>query len=425
MKYLVQRVLILDYRSPHYQKSVDILVENGCIVQVDNSIPVSDKYTLIQGNKLVLSTAFVDINVTSGEPDNLEAETLTSLRQTASKGGFAYVAHLPSETKSIQSKADIYYLASENGDSLSRILPVGNISQAANHSQLSAMMDMKKAGAVAFSDGNQSSISVGMLKNALLYTKGFEAKLMLNPDKIEISNKGQINQGIMSVSLGYKGIPREAEFMAVQEIVNIVEYTETMALILNLTLSESLDIIQTANKKMKKIVTSTSSLYLGLDESRLKDYDQNFKLSPPLRSEKDRKKLVKACLDGKIEIIYSQHIPRTTEEKELEFDLASFGAINLQTSFQVTVEALGYEHIEKCIELMSINPAHYLGIELPVFDLNCRGEFVILDLDSKSTFSITESKSKSKNSPFWAHDFSTKVVGLIAHGREEFFDYYI
>lgn len=423
MKYLVQRVLILDLRSPFYKKTVDILVENGSILQIAKSITPSKSDTIVKGTKLVLSTALVDINASSGEPDNLEAESLTSLRQAATRGGFAYVAHLPNETKSIQSKADIHFLNSENKNSLTKILPIGNISQAANNQQLSAMMDMKKAGAYAFSDGNELTLSMSMLKNALLYGKGFGAKLMLHADKKELSNKGQVNQGLMSVTMGYKGIPREAEYMAVQEIANILEYTDTKALLLNITTSESIDTIQSTNKKQKRIISATSSLHIALEESKLTDYDTNYKLSPPLRSDKDRKKLVKACLDGKIDIIYSQHTPKTTEDKVLEFDLASCGVINLQTAFLSAIDVLGSDNIEKCIELMSTNPAEYFGIEFPIFNEKTSGEFVIFDLKNSYEFTESENKSKSKNSPFFNHKFSTKIIGLIGHGGQEFFGF--
>jgi dihydroorotase len=421
MKYLVQRVLILDLRSPFYKKTVDILVENGCILKISKSIAPAKSDKIISGKKLALSTALVDINASSGEPDNLEAESLSSLRRAASRGGFAYVAHIPNETKSIQSKADVCFLSSENKNSLTKILPIGNISQSTNSQQLSAMMDMKKAGAVAFSDGNEDTLKLSMLKNALLYTKGFNGKLMLHPEIKELSNKGQVNQGLMSVTMGYKGIPREAEYMAVQEIANILEYTDTKALLLNITTSESLDAIYSINKKNRRITVSTSTLHISLNQSTLKDYDTNFKLSPPLRSDKDRKKLVKACLEGKIDILYSQHTPKTTEDKVLEFDLASCGAINLQTSFLSTIESLGAENIEKCIELMSTNPAEYLGIELPIINEKTSGEFILFDLKDSYQFTESENQSKSKNSPYLGHHFSTKIRGLISNGGEEFF----
>jgi dihydroorotase len=421
MKYLVKRVLILDLRSPFYKKTVDILVENGCILSIAKSLTPTKSDTIIKGNKLTLATALVDINASSGEPDNLEAETLTSLRQAATRGGFAYVAHMPTETKSIQSKADIFYLKSENKNSLTQILPIGNISQATNNQQLSAMMDMKKAGAVAFSDGNEDMLKLSMLKNALLYTKGFGAKLMLHADKKDLSNNGQVNQGLMSVTMGYKGIPREAEYMATQEIANIIEYTDTTALILNITTPESLEAIQSTNKKQKRITTATSTFHISLDESRLNDYDTNYKLSPPLRSDKDRKKLIKACIDGKIDILYSQHSPKTTEDKVLEFDLASCGAINLQTAFISAIDSLGAENIEKCIEMLSTNPAEYLDIELPVFKEKTTGEFILFDLKDAYEFTGLDNKSKSKNSPFFNHKFSSKIRGLIGHGGQEFF----
>lgn len=422
MKYIIKNVLILDRRSPFYQEKLDIEVDKGKIVRAEKNLQIDKGHQLVEGNKLVLSTSFVDINASSGEPFRLEAETLDSFIEAAVHGGFGYVAHMPGEGKFTQSKSDIAFLKSKNSESLSQVLPIGNLTKSDNDTIISSMMDMKQAGAVAFSDGNESTPRLGVLKNAMLYSQGFGGKLMIHPEKKVLSKKGQVNQGLMSLMLGYKGIPKEAEFMSVAEIIQLAQYTNSEILFLNITTPESLKLISAANKEKKQFYTAISSVHLAINESELKNYDTNVKLNPPLRSAKDQRTMIKAAMESKIDIVYSQHSPCTPEEKVLEFDLANCGVVNLQTSVLSCIEAIGTDNIETCIELMSSTPAKYLDIELPPFEVGVNGSFTILDLKTNYEFNVKNNKSKSINSPFLGKKFSSKIVGLISNGKQQFFN---
>jgi dihydroorotase len=159
-----------------------------------------------------------------------------------------------------------------------------------------------------------------------------------------------------------------------------------------------------------------------MNENEMKAYDTNFKLNPPLRSAKDQKAMIKAAREGLIDIVYSQHTPCTPEEKVLEFDQANVGAINLQTSAIACIEALGKDHLDACIDLLSLAPAEYLGLDLPAFNTGVLGAFTLLDLQADSTLTAANNASKSKNSPFIQKPFSSKIVGLIANGKQQFYN---
>jgi dihydroorotase len=159
-----------------------------------------------------------------------------------------------------------------------------------------------------------------------------------------------------------------------------------------------------------------------MNEHEVKDYDTNFKLNPPLRSAKDQKAMIKAVREGQIDIVYSQHTPCTPEEKVLEFDQANVGAINLQTSAIACIDALGKDHLDACIDLLSLAPAEYLGLDLPAFDLGVSGAFTLLDLQADSILTSANNASKSKNAPFMQKPFSTKIAGLIANGKQQFYN---
>lgn len=422
MKFLVKNLLILDKRSPFYQRKIDVEFQDGRILRIGDKLTLSENDTqIIQGNHLILSTAFVDINSCSGEPYRLEAETLQSLIDTSARGGYGFVAHMPPSDKWVQNKSDIAYLQHLNTDSICQVLPIGNLTKSNAPNTLSSMMDMKKSGAIAFSDGNEVMPKLEVLQNAFLYSKGFDGRIMVHPEKKEMSKNGQVNQGKISLNMGFKGIPKEAEMMAVNEVIQLAQYTDTNILFLNISCQESIQLIQKANKARKQFWISSSTLHIALEESSVEGYDTNFKINPPLRSQRDRKALIKAAQNNEIDILYSQHTPLTTEEKILEFDLAKAGAINAQTAVISTLETLGREYIETCIALMSSQPAAYLGIELPIFDTGALGHYTILDLESKEVFEHNQNLSLSKNSPFLGSSFSSKIIGLIAHGQMKFY----
>lgn len=422
MKHLVKNILILDKKSSFYQKKLDFLVSDGRIVDIAKNINLPKNATLISGKKLALSPAFVDLYVTSGEPSYTESETLASLQKAATHGGYSHICHQPTTQTVIEDKAMIAYLQSVNQNSGSQVKPLGGLLTRGAQSKMSEMLDMYHAGALAFSSGIDQHIPLEVFSNILRYAKGFDAKIMIHPEKRNLSNHGQVNQGKMSLMLGYKGIPQEAESIAVQEIIDIAFYQDKPVCILNVTTTESIDRIRRANRRKKIITSATSSLHVFFSEMDQKEYDTNLKLTPPLRSERDVKRLRKALIDGDIDMVYSQHIPRTTEEKILEFDMAEVGAINLQTSFLALLNALGLDQLERCIELSSTNPAKFLGIDIPAFE---KGEFAshtILDIGSKSNFDTEDNCSKSKNSPFLGRQFDGSIVGLISNQTQSFFN---
>jgi dihydroorotase len=421
MKYLIKSALILDKKSPYYKKRIDFIVSNGKIIEISSKITPPKNFQIVKGKNLILSPALIDLNAQSGEPNNTEAETLSTLLEAGRAGGFAYICHQPTSNASIENKSAVSFLHSMNSQGPSQVIAIGSLTKKEDNTKLSEIREMREAGALAFSSGNDYTIKADLLSNALQYIKGFQGKVMVHPEKKELSKNGQVNQGIMSLTLGYKGIPQEAELIAVNEIVQLAEYNDAEVLILNLSLPASIDRINKSNKSKKRIYTSTSSMHLILHEKCLLDYDSNYKLAPPVRKESDVKKLQKAIVDGNIDIVYSQHTPCTEEEKNLEFDLANHGAINIQTAFLSCLQALGKENIEKCIEVMSTNPSQYLRIDLPAFNLGSEGAYTLLDLDDQTVFSREMNKSKSKNSPFFETSFVGKIKGIIAN-KTEFFN---
>lgn len=421
MKYILKSIKIIDPSSPYNEKIMDIELLDGQIKDIAPNINTPKDYIEITGNELCISKGWVDIHAQSGEPLNKTAESLDSFALSAMKGGFTHVVHFPCEDSPAETKSEISFIKNYDNTSPVTILPVGSVSQKNAPKQLAEMLEMKQAGAIAYTNGNEKNIKADILLNALNYAKAFGGKLMIHPEKTELSINGQVNQGLNSVLTGYKGIPKEAEFLAVREILDIAKYCNHEVLVLNITTSESIEAIKEAKKKGQKVWAAVSSMHLLFDDKAILDYNSNYKVNPPLRSESERKKIKKAVSEGIIDIIFSQHIPKVVEEKNLEFDLASFGVVNLQTSFLASLKAFGKENIQIIIKAFSENPSLYLDIKMPTIDKNVAGSFTIFDLGKNTIYTETMHASKSKNTPFFNTEFQGNVLGIVSKGQTVFF----
>lgn len=419
MQFLLKSIKVLDPNSTYYKKVVDIEFDHGKISQIANELPLKPNFKLIEGKEMCISTGFIDMNAQSGEPHFSVAENMVSFENSAAKGGFTHVCHYPNENASIENESDIYFLKAKN-QGLVNVMPVGSITQKKNAKNMAELYDMHSAGAIAFTNGNEKGMDSDTLINALNYSKSFDGKLLIHAEKNSLTKNGQVNQGLYSLMTGFKGIPKEVELIAIKEIVELAKYTQKFPTLMNISTAESIEYIREIKKEFP-ITCGVSSIHLALNDEKTLEFDTFYKVNPPLRSENDRNALCNAVLDGTIDFVYSQHIPWTEEEKHLEFDLAAFGIINLQTSFLLTLEKLGKDAIEQIIKVFSTNPAKYLNLNLGSIEVGKTGSFSIFDLEDNTIFSNSENKSKSKNSPFLNQTFKGKIKGIINSEKAIFF----
>jgi dihydroorotase len=267
----------------------------------------------------------------------------------------------------------------------------------------------ERANIAGFTNQNQHSLSADLLVNLFNYCKINNSHFLIHPEKVSLSKGGQIHQGKSALYCGFKGIPVEAETIALKEILDIAKYCSYAPVIIDLSTKESIDIVKNYRKEMDfKVGVSINNLIFN--EDSVLDFDTNFKLNPPLRAKVDQDALLSALMDGTIDFVYTQHTPLTPEEKVLEFDLAENGNIGLQTSFQALIEKLGNSQIELISNVLSLNQSNYFNIDLGHFEEGKKGRFSIIDLNNPETFNLQNNKSLSKNSAFINKTFSTKII---------------
>lgn len=396
MNLLIKSATISDPGSPFYQQVADVLIEKGQIVKIAKKIS-SDAETFDARGKQ-LSPGFFDLNCNIGELGLETKEDLKTGTNAAAAGGFTGVALMPNTISPVHSKAEIEYLMNRAKNNLVDVYPMGAISHKREGKDLAEMYDMFQSGAKAFTDGNRPVQDAGLMERALLYTKGFDALVMSYPEDTAIAGKAKVHEGEVSTLLGMKGIPSLAEELMVARDLYLAEYTGSKIHFTTVSTERSVSLIKEAKKKGIPVTCDVAVHHLLLTDQALTGFDSQYKVKPPLRTRKDVKALLNGLKDGTIDAITSQHTPHEVEFKNVEFEVAEFGMIGLQTAFSIALEAgLSAETI---VQKMAINPRKILGLDVPVLAEGQEANLVIFDENAEWTFDKDNNKSKSYNSPF-------------------------
>ena len=410
METLVKNVTLVHQPSEYHLKKVDILIENGIIAKIGHNLS-SKKSTIVSGNNLHCTIGLCDIGTHSGEPGFEHRETIDSLTKAALKGGFTSLVIFPGTKPITQNKSQIRYLINHTDRNNVQILPVGALSKDINGQDLAEIFDMREAGAVAFGDGLVSVQDSGLLSRALQYASTTDKLIIHHPDDHTLSSGGEMHEGETSTLLGMKGQPSISEIHAVQRDILLLEYNNGRLLIHAISAKESIHEIKSAKKKSLKVFCSVPYTNLIFTDTTLMDFDQNLKVTPPLRSEKDRKALINGLKDDTIDCIISNHIPLDEEVKNLEFPYSESGASGIETCFVACLSYLKDElSIEKIVEKLTVNPRKILHLTVPKIIEGERADLCVFDTDISWTYEKSDICSKSNNNPFLGKKFTSKVI---------------
>ena len=406
MNLLIKSATISDPGSPYFQQVTDILIENGQIVKIGKGIESDAEIFDARGKQL--SPGFFDLNCNIGELGLETKEDLKTGTQAAASGGFTGLALMPNTQPPAHSKSEIEYLVNRAKNNLVDIYPLGAISYKREGKDLAEIYDMYQHGAMAFTDGNRPVQDAGLMERALLYTKGFDALVLSYPEDTAIAGKAKVHEGEVSTLLGMKGIPALAEELMVARDLYLAEYTGSKIHFTTISTERSVSLIRAAKKKGIPVTCDVAVHHLLLTDQVLLGFDSQYKVKPPLRTKKDVKALLAGLKDGTIDAITSQHTPHEVEFKDVEFEIAEYGMISLQTAFSIALEAgLSSATI---IEKMAIKPRKIMGVEAAVIAEGNRANLVIFDEKAEWTFNKDNNRSKSYNSPFIGHKLKGTIL---------------
>ncbi|MCK4889281.1 MAG: dihydroorotase, partial [Candidatus Aminicenantes bacterium] len=404
MSLLIKNGLVIDPSTGRDSVS-DILIEKGLIKKVSEKIAEKGIKTTIDAGGCVVSPGFVDMHVHLREPGQENKETIETGMLAAAKGGFTSIACMPNTIPVNDNRSVTEYIIARSHEvGTVNVFPVAAISVGLDGVDITEMADLKEGGAKGFSDDGKCVMSADLIRKALEYTKMLNVPIIEHPEDHSISGEGQVNEGFISYKYGLRGMLSAAEEVIVARDIILQERINSLLHLTHISTAGSIDLIRNAKKKGIRVTSDVTPHHLLLTEELITSYNPVYKMKPPLRTEQDRKALIKALNDGTVDAIASDHAPHTFDEKDSEFEYAPFGVIGLETSFNVIYDRLvrkGILSVSKMIELFSTNPARIMGLDRRgVIEPGAHGDLTVFD--PEKTFKIDNEKfvSKANNCPF-------------------------
>ena len=418
MGILLQQARIIDGKTESQPQ--DILIREGRIAAIAPNIPVEAGMEVWTSPHLCVSPGWIDVGVQTGDPGFEHRENLQTVAQAAAKGGFTAIAPFPNTNPAIHSKSEILYIKNNTAHTGVHFYPIGAISQECAGKDLAELYDMHTAGAVAFSDGKKAVQDAGLLLRAMQYVRAFNGLVINEPHHKTIAGAGQMHEGAISTSLGLKGLAALAEEMMIQRDLSLLEYAEGRLHIHLLSTAKSVALIRAAKKAGLSVTCSVAVVNLFFTDEQLRDFDSNWKLLPPLRTQSDADALQEGLADGTIDFIVSNHSPWDEEAKNLEFPYAEFGMIGLETLFPLCC-TFGKNKLALplLVEKLSLAPRRILGLPVPAIQEGAAAELTVFDPFETFTFTQEHIGSKSHNTPFVGQTFQGKVLGTVTGMRNE------
>ena len=412
MPLLIRAVTIIDPASKFHSQTKDILIKDGKIASVKHRIDAGKDDEIFEAENLFLSPGWCDLCAYLCDPGYEYKEDLQSGLKAAAYGGFTAVAVMPNTLPVTDNQSQIAYLLNKTRNNVVDLLPVGAVTKNMEGKTLAELYDMSSTGAVAFSDAQHPIADAGLMMRGLLYVKDLHKIILSNPHDDSLAPGGQMNEGEMSIRLGMAGIPALAEDLMVVRDIELAEYTGSHVHFTCISTKEAVDRIREAKRKKIPVTAGVNAVHLFADETMVEDFDSNWKIFPPLRTQQDIAALKEGLKDGTIDVICSAHKPENEERKKLEFEYASSGIINLQTCYSIAGMALkDVLTMEEMIQKISVNPRTLLRINVPHIEENAVANFTIFDPQATYTFEESMIQSKSKNSPFIGKKLNRQTRG--------------
>jgi dihydroorotase len=404
-------------------KTCDIYIEDGIYRKIASAIPESDckqETQVYNAGGLSVSIGWLDMRCRFGEPGQEQKETIVSGLNAAAAGGFTGVVMMPSTHPPLYTRSSVEYIKTAALGNITDIYPAGCLTVKREGSEMAEMHDMKLGGAVAFTDDQRAIKDSGLMLRLLQYAGNINAAVISYADDRTISGDLQANQSKATTLLGFKGSPAIAEEMAVNRDVLLSEYADVPLHFSGVSTRAAVNAIRDARKNGSKITAEVSSYHLLLTDEQIDTFDTAYKVKPPLRTQDDVLALREGLTDGTIDVIVSDHTPEDKESKEVEWDFAAHGMINLETSFAIMNGAMqGKLPMDKLIEKITIQPRKILNLTVPEIKDGEKACLTLFNPELEWTFQIENTKSLSCNSPFLGKKLKGKVVAIINNNKFE------
>ena len=374
---------------------------------------------------LCLAPGLVDMRVTVGEPGAEHKETILTASRAAAAGGITALACLPGSDPPLDTVSSIEFIARRAREvKLGKSFAQAALTRRLEGRELTEMGLLHEAGAVAFTDGTHAVADAKTMQRALSYATTFDLLIVQHPEEPSLAAGGVMNRGEIATRLGLAGISPLAEVMMIERDLRLVEASGARYHVAHVSTGEAVEVIRRAKARGVRVTCDTAPHYFTLTETDVGDYRTFAKVSPPLRSDRDRRAIVAGLADGTIDAIASDHVPHDADSKRVPFAAAAFGVIGLETLLPLTLGLVhkGEVPLMTALKAVTCRPAELLRLPAGVGRLTRGGQadLVAFDPDRPWVVDVESFQSKSKNSPFDGMPVMGRAMRTVVDGRTVF-----
>jgi len=366
-----------------------------------------------------LAPGLVDMRVQLREPGEEHKETIETASRAAAAGGVTTLVALPNTDPVVDDVAGVEFVARRAREvKLVKVFTYGSVTRRAEGKELTELGLLSEYGAVAFTDGLKAVADANVMRRALAYARTFDLVIAQHPEEPALA-QGVMNEGELSTRLGLPGIPAAAEVIMVERDLRLVELTGGRYHAANVSTAAAIARIAEAKARGLRVTCDTAPHYFALNETAVGDYRTFAKVSPPLRSEDDRRAVAAAVADGTVDCIASDHSPHDQDSKRLPFELADFGIVGLETLLPLSLELVhkGEIALLDLLACLTCRPAEICGLTAGRLAEGAAADLVLFDLERPGRIRSDGFRSKSKNSPFDDHPVQGRVLRTVVDGR--------
>ena len=403
-------------------KKCDVLIVDGMISQVGRVDKPAEK--VIDAAGKLVAPGLIDMHVHFREPGDEEEETIASGSAAAVAAGFTSVVCMPNTRPPIENETDVEYIHRKGRQARkTHVYTMGAITKAREGVELAEMGFMAEAGAVGFTDDGNGVQNPAVMLRALKYAAMFDLVVSQHCQDDSFARDGVMNAGYYATILGLPGIDVLAEEAMLWRDIQLVKKTEARYHAQHISTAGAVELIRAAKKDSLPVTCEVTPHHLLLSEQCCEEYDTNYKVNPPLRTEHDIEALKQAIAEGLVDALVGDHAPHLQSEKELEFLAAPFGIASLECALGLYVKALvepGILDWPGLIKLMTEKPAKIIGVDKGTLSPGKQADVTIIDPQANYKIDVNKFRSKSRNCPYHGWEVTGKVEITIVGGEIRF-----
>jgi dihydroorotase len=398
----------------------DVFIAAGRIVAIGEPPQGYVANRTLDAAGLVVCPGLVDLSARLREPGYEYMATLESEMDAAVAGGVTSLA-CPPDTDPPLDEPGLVEMLKFRARSLNqaRVYPIGALTEGLKGMRLTEMAELRDAGCVAFSQGDQPLIDNQVAFLAMQYAATFGFAVWLRPQDAALARSGVAHDGQVATRLGLPAIPVCAETVALSTILLLARETGARVHLARLSSAEGVKMVRQAKALGLPVTCDVAAHHVHLSEMDVGYYDPNCNVMPPFRSERDRDALRQGLAEGTIDALCSDHTPVDDDAKQLPFGEAESGATGLELLLPLTLKWAQESGIplQRALAPITSDAARILGIGAGDLAVGAIADACIFDPECHWRVERMALKSQGKNTPFLGIEVQGRVRWTLVEGQ--------